>query len=1790
MNKIFKVIWNNAKHCYVVACELAKSYSKGGRTISRASIALGAAVLIYAASGNVMADSGGNSNGLYYIGYSPYNVEVTKSDFCYIYGRKETTADSNNATVTMSGTSGDDGILCGGYSENGKAANNTVNITGGTMLDHIYGGYATCAENNRVNISGGTAKGFLYGGFSTNGNVSSNSVTINGGTVNELDIVGGYTIIGNAENNSVNIFDKTVKYVHGGFSQKGKVASNSVYITGNVQNDVYGGYSQDGGVENNSVTIAGNVLNEVYGGYSEGGDVENNSVNVTSGTIEGIINGGYTDNGRVNNNSVNISGGTINSNITGGCSDNAENVNLASNSVIISGGMINSGQVYGASTPNGTAVRNLVKIIGGNINADIIGAYSENGNIDRNSVIISGGTFDPYKTIYAGYIYETNNSKISNNTVNLTDTVTGLDSAEIYGYFYEDSDGDHSGNELHIGGTKTYDSEDNPVVSNGNIWQGKSSNGTVNNSINKVANFESIVLHSVSWNKDLASLIVNTLDSVDTLDITNIKFYKNDKEKTDFAVGDNMDLVKWITEVGDITNLKYKSEDTGNEQTSLLQNNPISIQPIDVTLTDKGIAIDGTGKCSILKNNRTVKFTVNQIILNSVDISNWNGQESTITSNWNGESNVSVVTGSFQHPTNVAPGSSITILTTADSAFKNDKITGSRFFGNNVDDTTFEPDFTDDTDKGITFTGKYEKGVKASDDNKSLIYAVGTTKFIKNIDLGTINTTNTRNMENADYDFSKVSTIDATNLKIDNHEDLNKGDAVNLLTNAKNLEAGKTVTGASHSQERTVTDNNSGIYFEGELIGNVSTIAETVQYTLTDKKLNKIDLSNWNGTTLNGNLNHWTSTENATIETDGMSAAVINGLNLNPGDNFDIISETSGNNFFAGMEIKGGLAWQSAGELQDTAVNGISVTGQTTGGGVKFNDDYNKVVYHQMDNAVDKIKIGQVTFVNGETARTFSNEYNMTGATIDATDLTFTNSTNLLKPNDSMTLVSNAAGITTQTTVTDGTDKTININYLDNTSGISYGAKAFGDVTADTNAVKYTINTVSGESINLNNWNGTTVTFPDKWVADANGVTVTGLFTDPGLSAGESQNILTASNAIFKDEKIDDSIRFNETGSFKDDSENGVTISGTQTGGVKATDEGKALTYYAIEKTIENFNLADWDGENNVEISSTWKIADGASVETDSMSNLPESDSEKEIFILRSDKEGYFANVAINGENLYGKKLNKFTESDEAESVIISGVQEKGITFDSDKKNLVYKFGSKDVTSSKLNTIAWKDGAVLLSRDQYNYSKLTSLDTKDFNVVFEKPEAITANQSMTLLKANDTLADMATIDNSVSYQHEPVSGVIMDAIIKSSLETKNGNVTLTTVSNNANKLTFGNIDWLDNGALIDHKTLLNNVSFDGAEIDTSKIAFGNKEMLNADMQMTLVSDFNGNPGTITGSKYKVGTAYEGEGSAYMDGNNLVFKTKTAAGLTAATHKPAMAMVAGIANLTSGNEQISEATEGIGDISNSESDEVSSFFSVKGRSARYETGSYVDTNSWNCILAVGKNSKNNFGTLEYGLFGEYGRGNYTLHMDGIGDAGSGNSHYTGGGLLMKWTNKHNTYTEASFRLGNMNDKTFNILHDGAGNAYGYDVNTKYRGCHFGIGKKYVEENGSKLEIYSKFFYNQREGISFNAGPDHYCLEDIRSRVLRAGFKYGTTNKKWNSYGGLAYDYEFGGESKGTVNGTPIRSATIKGGTLRGEFGYCREATKTNPWKTDISIFGFTGKHKGVGGSIAVEYHF
>ena len=535
------------------------------------------------------------------------------------------------------------------------------------------------------------------------------------------------------------------------------------------------------------------------------------------------------------------------------------------------------------------------------------------------------------------------------------------------------------------------------------------------------------------------------------------------------------------------------------------------------------------------------------------------------------------------------------------------------------------------------------------------------------------------------------------------------------------------------------------------------------------------------------------------------------------------------------------------------------------------------------------------------------------------------------------------------------------------------------------------------------------------------------------------------------------------------------------------------------------------------------------------------------------------------------------------------------MTLNSEKKHIIYAVSKKDVNTVTLGRVDFVKDTTLLDRSgtEYNYATVTTFGTDGFNITYAAPETVTAGDSMTLLKANETLQDMAAVEKQKQYKVTMQSGDLamytVDAILTGNLTANSGRVAFTATVNQATKLSFENVNWLDSGALIDHKTTLANVSFNGAVVDTSKINFINKQGLEANQQMTLVSDFGGKPGKITGTTYKVGTAFEGEGAAEMSGDDLIFKTKTGAGhVSDETHHAVMAAEAGMALLAAGSEHVGNVMSGIGLKDNAGSDGTSVAASLGGGAFHYETGSHVNSHTWNAVVAAGAKKELEKGTLQYGLFGEYGKGNYTLHSKA--GRGDGDAHYAGGGLLAKWTNKHSVYAEASIRQGRMSDTASDILHDAAGNGYGYNVHTNYFGVHLGLGKVFWYNSGHSLDVYGKYFYTKRNGVSFEAGTDHYDLDSVASSILRIGARYGSMDKKWNWYGCLAYEYEFDGEANGTVNDTAIRAANVKGGSVRGEIGLRIDATTDNPWKADIAVYGYGGKHRGFGGNVTVAYTF
>ncbi len=482
---------------------------------------------------------------------------------------------------------------------------------------------------------------------------------------------------------------------------------------------------------------------------------------------------------------------------------------------------------------------------------------------------------------------------------------------------------------------------------------------------------------------------------------------------------------------------------------------------------------------------------------------------------------------------------------------------------------------------------------------------------------------------------------------------------------------------------------------------------------------------------------------------------------------------------------------------------------------------------------------------------------------------------------------------------------------------------------------------------------------------------------------------------------------------------------------------------------------------------------------------------------------------------------------------------------------------------------------------------------------FANPETVPNGETMHLIKCTGAAAITADLAATTTAKQEyavtPVAGMTVNAALQGSLALTDTALTCT-AENKATKLTFTGVEWKDSGALLDHAATLSNVSFDGADVDTTNINFTNLQSLEANKKMTLVSSFGGTVGTITGTKYKVGSTLEGTGKASIAGNDLIFTAETGVGngddkpalhVQEQTHNTVMGAEVGMAALSAGNDFIGNATEGLSLASNIGADGVSSFAQMGGGSMRQETGSHIDVHTWNAIIALGHQNKKERGTFEYGAFFEYGTGNYsTFNGDERGD---GIMHYTGGGLLAKWTATHGMYVEGSLRAGNVHDDARNVLRDFRGMPYSYETSAPYMGFHLGFGKEIEVAGGNVVDVYGKYFFNRRKGVSFDAGG-HYDLDTVTSSVLRVGARYVVKRDKWNFYGGVAYEHELDGEAAGKADGVAIRGADVGGGSFRGELGATMTPGDKSPWTLDLNLTGFAGKKRGFTGGVSVAFMF
>lgn len=257
-----------------------------------------------------------------------------------------------------------------------------------------------------------------------------------------------------------------------------------------------------------------------------------------------------------------------------------------------------------------------------------------------------------------------------------------------------------------------------------------------------------------------------------------------------------------------------------------------------------------------------------------------------------------------------------------------------------------------------------------------------------------------------------------------------------------------------------------------------------------------------------------------------------------------------------------------------------------------------------------------------------------------------------------------------------------------------------------------------------------------------------------------------------------------------------------------------------------------------------------------------------------------------------------------------------------------------------------------------------------------------------------------------------------------------------------------------------------------------------------------------------------------------------------------------------------------------------------FAAMGGSGVRAQSGSYVDTRGWNFNVGFARALKNKNGIMVFGPIAEYGRGNYTSHLDD-GTRGDGDANFFGVGAFLRQNNTDGLWYEGSIRGGRMNS-------DYRGNLNSldvtYDTDSNYFAAHLGVGKvKKVSEKGS-LDLYTKLFYTHQRGSETDLSTgEHFEFGAVNSMRWRVGGKYSHHISKTRSmYAGLAYEYEFKGEATAYYQDLSTPSPSIKGGSGLLELGYRMKPGAKSPITLDFGLNLWAGKKRGFSGALSVSW--
>ena len=411
--------------------------------------------------------------------------------------------------------------------------------------------------------------------------------------------------------------------------------------------------------------------------------------------------------------------------------------------------------------------------------------------------------------------------------------------------------------------------------------------------------------------------------------------------------------------------------------------------------------------------------------------------------------------------------------------------------------------------------------------------------------------------------------------------------------------------------------------------------------------------------------------------------------------------------------------------------------------------------------------------------------------------------------------------------------------------------------------------------------------------------------------------------------------------------------------------------------------------------------------------------------------------------------------------------------------------------------------------------------------------------------------------------------------------------------NNFEKLEYSNIEWKNDGTVIEAEETKNLINAEVIVSDKNgfKLNSGN---LNVGESMTLLHSGN-SLGDIkdleNGKDFNtiVGVATAVDGIIEQPDENNITATIKDVKLADQTNLVASNRAVAAAFVNQGTDLIADSLD---TLSRDGKYGVKTFAAVHGNRSKYDVNSDIKINGWSTIVGVGAENEHNGGDFSWGVFYENGSGNYRTYNDFNNEffRGDGSLVYNGGGIAARYENSHGVYTEGSLRAGMLKSEMTDALSDGE-NKYGYESETAYYGAHIGVGKIFSLGDDSDLDVYGKFFHTYTEGDSFNVAGDEFEFDSINSDRLRIGARV-TSNKenKFSTYYGLAYEYEFNGDAEMRAAGMKAPTQSLQGSSVMAEIGLNYQPTPDSPWSFDLNMRGYAGERQGGSFNVQATYTF